>query len=203
MPIDLARELARVNGAHSWLVFLEDTKDTDRVLGPLRAELSADAFDVQPWYALAEFYNRAAALFTQQLDLVKGIVVFIILLGIGNTMMMSVLERTGEIGTVMALGTRRSAVLRGFLLEGALLGFVGALLGVAVALVLGQVLALLAIEMPPPPTFARSYNAGLLLTPRMIGEAVAVACVTTTLAATYPAWRASRMVIVDALRHAR
>ena len=201
MPIDLARGLAQVEGAHAWLVFLENTRDTDAALAPVRAALSADEFDVQPWHVLAEFYARASALFQQQLDLVKAIVVFIILLGIGNTMMMSVLERTGEIGTVMALGNKRASVLRGFLLEGALLGLLGAALGVLVALGLGQLLALAQIEMPPPPTFARSYHAALLITPGMVLETVLIACVTTTLASLYPAWRASRMVIVDAIRH--
>lgn len=201
MPIDLARGLAQVDGAHAWLVFLEDTRDTDAVLAPVRASLPGDDFDVQPWHALAEFYARASALFQQQLDLVKAIVVFIILLGISNTMMMSVLERTGEIGTVMALGNKRASVLRGFLIEGALLGLLGAALGVLVALGLGQLLALAEIEMPPPPTFARSYHAALLITPGMVLETVLIACVTTTLASLYPAWRASRMVIVDAIRH--
>ena len=203
MPIALARSLVQVEGAHSWLVFLADTAATDTVYDALRALLPAADYDVQPWYALAQFYARAAALFSEQLQLVKGIVVVIILLGIGNTMMMSVLERTGEIGTVMALGTRRSAVLRGFLLEGALLGLLGAGLGVLAAVALGELLQLLQVEMPPPPGFSRSYFAALRLTPPMILEMVFIACITTTLAALYPALRASRMVIVDAIRHAR
>jgi len=203
LPISLARSLVQVEGAHAWLVFLEDTGDTDAVRVPVRAMLPVAEFEVKPWYELAEFYARASELFDQQLQMVKGIVVAIILLGIGNTMMMSVLERTGEIGTVMALGARRATVLRGFLLEGALLGLLGALLGVAAAFVLGQVLVLAQIEMPPPPSFARSYLAALRFTPGMVLETVGIACVTTTLASLYPAFRASRMVIVDAIRHAR
>tara|TARA_R100000005_G_scaffold87974_1_gene57562 strand:- start:13908 stop:15131 length:1224 start_codon:yes stop_codon:yes gene_type:complete len=203
LPLSLARELAQVDGAHAWLVFLQDTAATDTALGPVRAALPPAAFDVQPWHALAEFYARASVLFKQQLDLVKGIVVFIILLGIGNTMMMSVLERTGEIGTVMALGNTRASVLRGFLLEGALLGLLGAALGVLAALGAGQLLDLAAIEMPPPPTFARSYHAALLVTPAMVLEVLLIAVFTTTLASLYPAWRASRMEIVEAIRHAR
>jgi putative ABC transport system permease protein len=203
MPVSLARSLAKVGGAHAWLVFLENTDDTQAAAAPLLATLPADEYEVSPWDTLAEFYARASELFEQQLQLVKGIVIAIILLGIGNTMMMSVLERTGEIGTVMALGTRRAAVLRGFLIEGALLGLLGALLGVIVALVLGQLLALAEIEMPPPPSFARSYLAALRFTPGMILETVAIACVTTTVAAFYPALRASRMVIVDAIRNGR
>jgi len=203
LPLSLARELAQVEGAHAWLVFLQDTAATDAALGPVRAALPSAAFDVQPWHALAEFYARASVLFEQQLDLVKGIVVFIILLGIGNTMMMSVLERTGEIGTVMALGNTRASVLRGFLLEGALLGLLGAALGLLAALGAGQLLALAAIEMPPPPTFARSYHAALLITPVMVLEVLLIAVLTTTLASFYPAWRASRMEIVEAIRHVR
>lgn len=203
MPLALARSLTSVDGAHSWLVFLEETAHTDEYLELLQQELSPERYEVQPWYELAEFYNRASALFSQQLGVVKIMIMVIILLGIGNTMMMSVLERTGEIGTMMAMGTRKSAILRGFLVEGGLLGLAGAIVGVAAAYGLAQVLQLLSIEMPPPPGFAVGYEASLSLSPGLVFEAVLLACVTTTTAALYPALRASRMVIVDALRKVR
>ena len=202
MPLALGHRLTHQAGAHSWLVFLPRTDATDRVVDGLRAHLPGD-LEVQPWHALAEFYRRAADLFDQQLAVVKAIVVIIILLGIGNTMMMSVLERTGEIGTMMALGARRGAVLRGFLLEGAMLGLLGAALGVLVAVCLAGLLQLVPLEMPPPPGFTRGYLAALTFTPRMLLETVLLAVMTTTLAAFYPALRASRMVIVDALRAVR
>jgi putative ABC transport system permease protein len=103
----------------------------------------------------------------------------------------------------MALGNTRASVLRGFLLEGALLGLLGAALGLLAALGAGQLLDLAAIEMPPPPTFARSYHAALLITPVMMLEVLLIAVLTTTLASFYPAWRASRMEIVEAIRHVR
>ncbi len=203
LPLGLARQLLQVAGAHSWRVFLDDTTDTERALAQARAALAGQALEVQPWPALAEFYRRAAALFGQQLALLKAIVVGILLLGIGNTMLMSVLERTGEIGTVLALGHRRREVLRDFLVEGTLLGALGAAIGIAVALAAGVLLELLAIEMPPPPTFARSYTASLYLAPADFLQAAGIACATTTLAALYPAWRASRLAIVDCLRQVR
>ena len=203
MPISLSRNLAQVDGAHAWLVFLEDTRQTGQALDSLRERLAGQDYELQPWHVLADFFMRASELFDQQLQLVKGIVIAIILLGIGNTMMMNVMERTGEIGTVMALGVRRSAVLRGFLIEGALLGLIGALLGVVIALVAAMALGLMAIELPPPPGLARGYVAALLLAPSTVIEVVVVACVTTTIAALYPAYRASRMVIVDAIRSFR
>ncbi len=202
MPLALGQRLTHQESAHAWLVFLQDTADTDMLLRELRGQLPED-LGARPWYELAEFYRRAVTLFDQQLAMVKGIVVVIILLGIGNTMMMSVLERTGEIGTMMALGARRGAVLRGFLLEGALLGLLGSLVGVLAAVALGALLAALAIDMPPPPGFTRGYLATLRFTPTMVAETVLLAVITTTLAAVYPAMRASRMVIVDALRALR
>lgn len=203
MPIDLARDLVKVEGAHAWLVFLSDTQDTEVALASLIDADVAAGLEIRPWYDLAEFYTRAVALFTQQLHLVKGIVIAIILLGIGNTMMMNVMERTGEIGTVMALGAKRSEVLQNFLMEGAVLGVVGALIGIIVAFGLGQLLAMLQIEMPPPPSFSRGYMAGIKLSPAMVGEAALIAVATTTIASFYPALRASRMTIVDAIRSAR
>lgn len=203
MPLQLARSLTGIEGAHSWLVFLTTTAQTDDNLTVLRQTLPADQYEVKAWYELAEFYNRASALFSQQLGVIKIMIMVIILLGIGNTMMMSVLERTGEIGTMMAMGTRKSAVLRGFLVEGGMLGLVGAVSGVAAAYLIAYLLRLLSIDMPPPPGFAVGYEASLSLSPGLILETVVLACVTTTLAALYPAVRASRMVIVDALRKVR
>lgn len=203
MPLGLARSLTGVDGAHSWLIFLDETAQTDEHLRFLQQELSPERYEVKSWHELAEFYNRASALFSQQLGVVKIMIMVIILLGIGNTMMMSVLERTGEIGTMMAMGTRKAAILRGFLVEGGMLGLAGAAVGVAVAYGLALVLKLLSIEMPPPPGFAVGYEASLSLSPGLVLEAVVLACATTTAAALYPALRASRMVIVDALRKVR
>lgn len=203
MPIGLARQLLQVSGAHSWRVFLDNTSDTEVALQRARQVLANQNLDVTSWEELAEFYRRASALFSQQLALLKAIVVVILLLGIGNTMLMTVLERTSEIGTVMALGRRRGQVLTGFLTEGALLGTLGALLGVIITFVFSGVLAIASFEMPPPPTFARSYTASLHLSRLDVLQVVILACATTTLATFYPAWRASRMAIVDSLRRAR
>ena len=203
MPIAFARELLRVEGTHSWRVFLDDTDDTPAALAEVRARIGGRDLTVTPWQELAEFYRRAAALFGQQLAMLQGIVIVILLLGVGNTLFMSVLERTGEIGTVMALGRRRGQVLGDFVVEGLLLGLLGAVSGVLLVSVLGGILEQLALEMPPPPTFARSYTASLLLQPRDVLQTVLLVIATTMLAALYPAWHASRLAIVDCLRSSR
>jgi len=198
--IEAARKLLKVPGAHSWLVYLDDTEHTAEVAAVLRGRLDARQYEVRTWDQLAEFYARAVDLFRQQLDVVRFIVIAIILLGIGNTMMMSVMERTGEIGTMMALGIKRRSVLGQFLTEGALIGLLGGLGGLALALLIGVGIDALHIEMPPPPSLTRGYLAKVLLTPAIIAEAMVIAVATTMLASLYPAWKASRMEIVDAIR---
>lgn len=201
LHIDAARKLLKVQGAHRWLVYLDKTENTSRVAQALRVRFSAPQFEVRTWDQLAEFYRRAVDLFAQQLAVVRFIVVAIILLGISNTMMMSVMERTGEIGTAMALGVRPRILLGQFLLEGALIGLIGSLAGLALAVIIGWGIDALHIDMPPPPGLARGYLAHLLFTPLTVLEALLVGVGATTLASLYPAWRASRMVIVDAIRH--
>ena len=66
----------------------------------------------------------------------------IIVLGISNTLTMSVLERTGEIGTILAIGTRPQRVLELFVLQGLLLGVVGGIVGLVVGFLLAQAISM-------------------------------------------------------------
>jgi putative ABC transport system permease protein len=116
---------------------------------------------------------------------------------------MNVLERTGEIGTLMTMGTPRRGILRLFVLEGLLLGMIGGVGGLAIGWVLAQALSYVGIPMPPPPGRTEAYLAQIMLTPRFAVWAFVMAVVSTTLASLYPAWKASRLPIVDALRHNR
>ena len=203
LPISTARQLLRTQGAHSWVVLLNDTGQTDTVLAALRHQLLPDQLEVVPWYELADFYNKTTVLFTKQIQAIKLIIVLIILLGISNTMTMNVMKRTGEIGTAMALGVKKSDILRQFLCEGALIGGIGGALGVLIGRLLAAIISSIGIPMPPPPGMARGYIGEILLTSNMMLETLALAILTTLIASVYPAWKASRMQIVDALRHNR
>ena len=203
VPLVTARELLRTKGSHVWIVLLNETSRTDAMVTRLRATLPQDQFDVVPWHQLADFYNKTAALFTKQVQGVRIIIALIILLSISNTMATSVMERIGEIGTSMALGTRRVGVMRLFLSEGALLGCFGGLVGLVVGLVLAVVISAIGIPMPPPPGMAHGYTGQILVTWNIALSSFVLAVGTTLLASILPAWKASRMEIVNALRHNR
>lgn len=203
VPIGMARQLLRVSGAHVWVASLQDTAMTESVYKKLEAVPSLKFYEISPWTKLADFYNKTVELLTQQIAVVRLIIATIIVLSISNTMSMSVMERTVEIGTAMALGIRRRRILGLFLLEGGLLGVMGGIAGVTLGYLGATLISFVGIPMPPSPGMSRGFTAAIIITPTIIWEALMLAVTTTLVASLYPAWRASRLVIVDALRHNR
>jgi len=205
MPLDLARQLLRTSGAHSWVLLLDQTEHTDDVLQKLQAQYPEAETGLQftPWYSLAEFYNKTVKLFSRQMDTVRLIIGLIIILSISNILIMSVLERTGEIGTLMAIGLKRRKILQLFVNEGLMLGVIGGLSGVAIGTVLAIGISAVGIPMPPPPGMETGYTGEVLLTGPLVAGTLLLAVLTTLLGSLYPAWKASNMKIVDALRYNR
>ncbi len=123
--------------------------------------------------------------------------------GIVNAMLMSVHERTREIGTVRALGLRRADVVRLFLLEGAALGSVAAALGVAIG---GGSVLYLGARGIAMNTMTLAWMAGgdrlvPVLEPASVARAALAIVLLSTLAAAYPARVASRLLPREALHH--
>lgn len=201
LPIQVARKLMKVRGATSWVVLLDKTERTTETASSLSKSLPAEDFEVVPWSTLADFYNKTVVLFSKQISVVKFIIGLIIVLTISNTQMMSVLERTTEIGTSLAIGQRRNTVMRMFVAEGVLIGLAGGVLGVVLGYILANVISAVGIPMPPPPGMASGFLGEILVAPSLALDALFLAFVTTLLASIMPAWKASRMNIVDALRH--
>jgi putative ABC transport system permease protein len=200
LNLRLAQELVRTNGTHELVVYLKSTDRTEEVLNGLRRDAAMRQDEVTPWYDLADFYNKTVRLYTKQVAVMKLIIGIIIVLGVSNTLMTSVMERTGEIGTMMALGTTRARVRRRFLMESALLGALGGVIGLLLGVILAHVISKIGIPMPPPPGHSHGYIGGIIITPGVMIDAIVLALVTTVLAGVLPAVKASRLPIVDALR---
>jgi putative ABC transport system permease protein len=203
MPIALAQQLVKVDGAQQWLVLLDNTDTTDAKIAELRKQLPGSSLELVPWYQLADFYNKTKDLFASQVNVVRLIILLIIVLSISNTLSMSVMERVSEIGTCMALGLTRQRILRIFVSEGLMLGVVGGGLGVVVGCLLAVGISAVGIPLPPPPGMEQGFDGEIRLTFGIVAQAMGVAVISSFVSSLYPAWRASRMNIVDALRQSR
>lgn len=205
VPISLARELLRVSGAHTWVVLLDRTEDTSVVMKQLQGVLRDDKnqLEIRSWNELADFYNKTVTLYSRQMNVVKLIIALIIILGIANTMTMNVLERTGEIGTLMAIGNKGKQIMRLFVTEGFILGLIGGVGGVFIGYVLAETISRIGIPMPPAPGMTTGFTGQIRVTWTLATQALVIAVVTSLAASLYPAWKASRLNIVDALRHNR
>jgi hypothetical protein len=120
---------------------------------------------------------------------------FLCLVGITNTILMSVTERYREIGTLKCLGALDSFVVRLFLVEAVFIGVLGSLLGALVGCCLGilQTGAVLEFSILTPGGCSRAAGLGLLL-------AVGLGTLLTTMAAVYPTYVAAKMKPVEAMR---
>ncbi len=128
---------------------------------------------------------RAMSWSTSILAIVVGV------LGVMNTMMMTVFERTQEICVLLAIGWKRSRIMRMILWESALLGLLGGVAGTLFGVVGVQLL----VNTPA--------MRGLLepdLNPRLLATAVAIAVVVGVVSGLYPAWRSSRLTPSHALQ---
>ncbi len=126
----------------------------------------------------------------------------IVVIGIMNTLAIAIRERTREIGTLRAIGMQRTKVLWLFLLEAALLGaggtIVGALAGAGVAAVLNSAHVAVpeSVQM-----FLMQQHLTLSVKAGAVLAYVAVLATVTTLAALYPAWHAARLKPITAMHH--
>ncbi len=203
LPLATAQRFTRAAGVSQLIVVLPETRDAESARLGLESALAGRGVRVKAWHELADFYNKTVELFTRQLAVVRAIVVAIVLLSISNSVARSVMERTREIGTMMALGATRWAVARRFVGEALGIGVAGALAGVAAGALLAALVTTIGIPMPPPPGTARGFETGILFSAGAAASAAVLTVTAALVASVLPAWRASRLEIVDALRSGR
>lgn len=168
----------------------------------LRTTLHGKALAVLDFEELNPFYGQTRAMFAAIFGFIAVLMGAIVLFTVSNTMSMSVVERTVEIGTLRAIGVRRGGIRAMFVGEGVLLGCFGGVIGIVAALGMAWVINQLGMTWTPP---GRIEPVALAV--RLSGEhrmmlvSVAGLVVVAAVSAILPAARASRMNIVDALRH--
>jgi putative ABC transport system permease protein len=156
---------------------------------------------VKPWFELASFYRQVKLLYFAIFGFMGLVLFLVVLLATVNTLLMSVMERVREFGVLRAMGLQPGQLLALLQWEGAFLGLLGSVLGLAAALLLRAGLNALHLQMPAPPGTSHGYELNIHLVP---GVYLAVAMglqATIQLSALFPGLKAARLRIVEALRH--
>ena len=200
IPLALAQELLRSKDVNGLVVSLKRTEDTEGIAARIGGELAGQPLEVRTWIELNNFYAKTVHLYERQFGILRLIILAMVLLSVANSVNMSMFERQGEFGTMMALGNPGRHVFRLILVESVLLGAIGSLIGVLVGVILAVAISAVGITMPPPPNADLGYTAHIRIAAGDVAVALAVGFLATTLAAILPAMRVSRTPVVDALR---
>jgi putative ABC transport system permease protein len=156
---------------------------------------------VRTWEELAQFYNQVKMLYIGIFGFMGIVLMVVVFLAAINTTLMTVTERTREIGTLRALGARPRVILTNFVLEGAALGLAASVAGALLSLLVSAALNASAIEMPPPPGATRGIPIHVQFFALAYAGAALAMTLTSVVASYFPARRAAKMSIVDALTH--
>jgi ABC-type antimicrobial peptide transport system permease subunit len=171
------------------------------LLPAMKARLEGDprlTLDVKSEREFFEEQSKALSNFISYLGLTLSVIFSVgAMIGAAITMYAAVATRTAEIGTLRALGFRRSSILAGFLLEAVLLGLVGGICGVALASLM-QFIQISTLNWQSFSELAFSFT----LTPRIVATSLLFAVLMGLVGGFLPAVRAARLGIVDALRAA-
>ena len=168
----------------------------------LQKTLQQDDLQVKPWQKVEEVFYKSMQADLQGNYISMGIIIFIVSVGVLNTVLMGTLERTREFGVLKAIGTRPTAIFKLILLESFFLSVFSCIAGLLFALPTNYWLAGVGIQMPEP------IDMGGVLFESILGEVswfsmgvpALVVISSTLLVSLFPAVRAARVSPLQALQ---
>ena len=200
---DLRRVLEVPAGeSHEIVLRLEDPEEA-LALRPRLAEKYPDAV-VEDWSTLSPYINMMSGYMDTMMGLFMAIILGALGFGIVNTMLMVVLERTKELGMLMAVGMTRRRVFLMIMYETIFLAVVGALLGELLSLLAISYFTRVGIDLSSVAAGMESVGYAAVTYPMLEAyrylQITALVVFTAILASIYPAWKALRLHPAEALR---
>ena len=182
---------------------VNDAREEIRVILRLRHRLTGrDDFEIETLQELIESLNQIIAVFVLFLGTIAGISLLVGGIGVMNIMLVSVTERTREIGIRKAMGAKRRDVLFQFVAEAVLLTIGGGAIGLLISLALTPAINLLVAFIVTEGDPSSSATApGVGFDPGIAAVALLVSGTIGLCSGIYPALRASRMHPIEALRY--
>lgn len=205
VPLNFAKEFLTLDGVTDVAVKLKNYGDIDRLTNELRKVNMGSGNSILTWRDFANDYMGLIEYRKKMIGIVSAVILLIAGVGIVNTMLMAMMERKREIGNLLALGLRRSKIIRLFTLEGI---FIGLLASLAACILGGLILAygqsnglpLNLNEIGNSPIAGKLY---LKLNFQYVLGFFGLGIAVTACSALYPAMKSARLNPVEALRDDR
>jgi putative ABC transport system permease protein len=201
IPLKTAQELLLMNGMVTEIVLKrEKNYDINKIVGEMNKKFSEYKFEINTWKEIEQIIN---VMVERQglLSVVVSVILFIIVFStVMNTMLMVVLERTNEIGTLMAIGFKRRHILALFVFEGTLKGLMGGAIGTVLGAIAVYIVNMIGIPLYRPGLEKVAFILRPEIDLRLVILALLFSIGAAVLASLYPANRGSKMNPVEALR---
>ncbi|HBO94177.1 MAG TPA: ABC transporter permease, partial [Gammaproteobacteria bacterium] len=169
-------------------------------------QLTNDGLVAQDWETLLPVVVQMVEMSQVDFYLILAVVFVVVAIGVMNTMVMSVMERTPELGVMLALGTRGGQLLLTILFEAFFLAILGMVAGTVVGGLLvvwlgnaGIDLSSISGALEAIPGITDRIHPVMIFDHVWLPSLLLFLC--SVLVALYPAWRASRLDPVEAIRH--
>ncbi len=186
----------KVNGLE---VKVADVFDAPAVSARINDAVGLPYF-ARDWTVTHEQLWTMLALERHTMFVILTLIILVAAFNILSTLIMIVIEKTGEIGIMKAMGATNGAVVRIFVLKGLIIGTVGTALGLAAGLALCYVLKKYQFIKLPAEVYALR-TLPVIVQPWDVALICAVALAISVAATIYPAWRAARLEPVEAIQH--
>ena len=214
---DLDRSVAEVNLAyfqdsfamdgsgHSIVIRAAQIEDVDSLITRLKAELQGSKTLVaRDWNELQPGLRQAIRADMTSAWFMYAVLIVLVAFSVLNTQLMSVLERTREFGTMMALGVRPARLARLIMLETGMMTGLGLLLGIGLGALITAYLSVVGFSYPGMAEMAIKFNLPERMYPAIstlsLGLGPLVVAGGSLLAAIYPALRLRRLLPIEAMR---
>jgi len=207
MPADSARDVITDNVERnqftSITVKIADQNLADKVKADIEQKLMMSRhvnsrtrdFTVTAFASIQQQISSVTSAITMFLGAIAAVSLLVGAVGIANTMFMSVMERTRQIGLLKALGATDSEVMKLFLIESGLFGVVGGVIGITFGVLISVLISAIGLQMIGP-----GGSMTTVIPPSLIIFALAFSIIVGVLSGVAPARNAAKMNPVDALR---
>jgi lipoprotein-releasing system permease protein len=181
-------------------VRVEDIYEADRVARDIGKALGGYPYWCRDWMRMNKNLFSALKLEKIVMFIILTLIILVAAFNIIGTLIMVVMEKTRDIAILKSMGATRRSIMKIFMIEGAVIGLVGTLLGLLGGYTICKLLATYQfIELPPDVYYISTLP--VRMDPLDVALIVLAAIIISLVATVYPAWQASRLDPVEAIRY--